>query len=490
MKTRVKAPRLYATLFLISGAGLLSFCAHHETLEQNGQQGSDVSAFLPGPASSVNALETRAPATVGRAVPWAPGVVNHSNTPPATHQPAPTPNPAPAQPPVKGGEARGGCPAPLNRIGVGGVNPANYGQPYSVMDLMLAGSRGQSITGSFEGDLRLLQPWFRMNHEPSSDVFASLEQSKAWCRATDFVSGIFSSRCGEMKAADSMINARMAAILVGVLAVRNQPECIKEIRSLAQRILGPNVGELDEALMPLTEAATDLQGGHLQQRFDETLKTRTDLEGQIKAVDAQISAKEKSSHEAMAEAERDLKTSMDALRLGLAKIPPCAATVKFDMVTMDRSQKADSATSTLVNNCKQLLVKKLDIFKKEEAELTAQVSKYAEKHALNPELVVTDQERAVNDKLEERGRLLNLYRGYLQLLEDKADSESVYSQKQKIDALMRTGSQTEAALKNNTYAAKEMQIKADLEKRYQATSGRYLTYGFFGGFGNLPSDRR
>jgi hypothetical protein len=500
----MKKSVVFFSVFSMSLLGLSSCSSrqNHENLK---------SAFLPGPKYDLKFPQSknseRKPATTNAiGVPYVPGTRPNSQNnqpanPPSPNNPGQPNNPAqpnnlghsnqpttPVQPPNGAApEARGGCPAPLNRIVVGGSKPGGYNQPYSVMDLLAAYNQQRWVTGSAAGDIALLRPWLQVDSAPGTDVFSALQNSKAWCRASEFVSGIFSTRCGEMKAPDSLVNPRMAAVLVAVLAVRNQPECIRQVRGLAEKDLGANVAEIDEAILPLLEASDDLREGKLLEKFDETVKNRNELESKIDKLDSQIAEKEKSNIETFNQSKRDLAASFSGLRKALAAIPPCAMTVKMDLFVIGSSEKADAASEKLVDNCKKIVDKKLEALKKDEIDLTAKVAQYAEKHATNPDLVETDEELKVKERLEKNANLVKLYQGYVDLLVTSSADDSVHSQQEKVDALMKVGSEAATALNSKSYAEEEIKSKKDFEARYRALSARYLTYGFYGGFGNLPT---
>lgn len=460
-------------------AAVLNACSTGSSAPENSSSSQSASVsqgeeLLPGPTL---AELDRAPAS-GPAVPFVPG-------PKRPTQPHATPNPSPANPAPKN-EAPGGCPVPLNRIAIGGSNPNGYGRPYSVMDLLVASSTTGSFSGNWELDRRILAPWFGKGYRVGSEVDGALGDSKAWCRAISFIDGLTSDQCGQVKTADMLINPKMAAILASVLAVRNQPECIREIRGLAAKVLRDNIGELDESILPLTDAANALKNGRLNDKFEEVQKTRHDLEKQIKDLDDKIATSEKKTRSEFEEDKKGLRDNYHELQVALAKIPACSSTVKFDLLTSSLDERVDKVSEQLVNDCKSEITKRLDQYRKDEVELTKKIAEYASKREQNPDLPISDAERKLEERLEKRTHLIGVYKGYLSLLENRGEEKSVAFHKAKIDALMKRGLAAQDSLKNKGYAAADLKTKTELEQRYRSYSSRYLTYNYFGANGVLP----
>jgi len=472
----------------ILGLSLLFSCAQNDLKQklasmnpQESEQSEIKNFFFYPSAKSIN----RQPAA-DLIIPYAPGTVTSPHNPP-TNPPSTNPTPQVPNPPVA--EAPGGCPVPLNQIPIGGTNRHNYGRPFTVMDLLLVANNHRTVTQEgLQGDIELLRPWFKVNSNLNSSIYSALQKSPAWCRAVEFISGVRVSHCAPPKEPDISINYRMSLVLVSLMATGYYPECIRQVRDLAAKVLGPNIGEIDEALMPFDEVATHLRAGTFKEKFKQLDDERKGYEKQIKDVDQVIKQKEKENYSAQDQSRRDLRAAYRAIRRELTDVPPCLKIIDDELNSMDRSTPQDVALEKLpekLAECRIILRERIENFTDQIVDDAKNIERYETERSQNPSQRVTYREEAARKHMADREKKVKLYEEYLLLLDDKNPETSISAKADKVVQVIGSGRQVMEAAKNKSYLVEEQKQKADYQAKLDQLSSRYLTYGFLGGFGNL-----
>ena len=433
----------------------------------------------------------RAPAAIGSAVPWAPGspapvatnpatsAANNNNSYGQSPYPAPGGSPAhgtapfdPRYPNGSGPNAPGGVP-PTTVACTLRFDQVPIGNGYTVLNALQNTGIYGTVTGQWGADQALLRPWFA-NSQPGSAPYQMSYGAAAWWRALQYVNGNHGNQQGALTYQDYVLGARMASVLVAMMATARDPECVRQIRGYADRVLGPYAQELDA--LPIVQAAQAVQDRKIGDLFREAEARRRDLLAQLRQQESTIAMRERGATRDRARVEREVQAHYREIRRDLAKLPPCRDSITTDVLTSDPAQPADQRgeIEAVVQACLVRIDDKLDRLTDDEIRAMNELTRIQDRGGLSN--VPGSREESLNRKLTSIQNETRKLEGYESMLLRREPS-SLTSHFEEIEKILAKQSETAASLPWQAELDRRDEIRTQIAQMAPA----WLTYGYFSG---------
>lgn len=416
-------------------------------------------------ASLVVACSSRPPTSRGPAadgtgaIPWTPGMNNHGTSSSVGGGDQNSP----------GTPVAGACSLRLDQVPVGGG--------YSVSQLLSSQGYYGSFTGNWMYDQQILRAWV-FNSAPGSSVFDAAKNTRAWFRAMQYVNGNNSQLWGSMNWQDYMAGAKMTAVLVSMMAVSRDPECVRLIRQYAEGMLGAYAKELDE--IPFVAAAELVRDKQIETRFGEIETSREKLQREILQQEKVIVRKERESERGLKRLKSELSLRYRELAYSLRAIPSCRKLLAAQALTKDGDDDPREAARDVVADCEGKLEDRLGNLHDRELTLVTRLKRIEERGGAQD--FPGSEKSQLQARLEEVRKSTRETEGYLAQLR-QAGPESITGKIQALDEIL----ERKKKLESDGAVAAEVQKKKEIEQRLEQLTPRWLTYGYFGGFPKASS---
>jgi hypothetical protein len=152
--------------------------------------------------------------------------------------------------------------------------------------------------------------------------------------------------------------------------------------------------------------------------------------------------------------------------------------VEFRELTMSPSKDEQTHLDDLESDCREALSRELKRLQDEEVRLLAKSKNFEERKANDPDAKDLPLESDLNAQLAKVQELAETYKSYMYEFTERGPA-SVGVQLNELNKILDKKSD----LQSQSFLADDQKQKAELEQRLDQLSPRWLTYGFFGGFG-------
>jgi len=370
-------------------------------------------------------------------------------------------------------ELQAQCSMRLDQVPIGGG--------YSVMDLLIRTESYGTFSGQWEMDRQILRPFFAQAGDPGpgSEVYALASRSPAWGTAIDYING--SARVANW--AEFHRSARMAAILVAIMQVARQPECVRWIRqNFATRLLGADADKLDA--IPLNAAVTSFSQGTIAQAFAEFNKSKLLLDREFEALDRRIRDKEKSNKSELAKIQSDLGRLYQDFRKELLKIPGCSASVRFQELTLTTETSSETLVSALTEECKNSIEERLRNAREEELRHIEEAERHrAKRDPADDGSDPSEQEIWLNERVKATAERVQQLQALADRFTTVDKADSILRQSEAIAQVLGRRSQ----LVSKDFYRAEVEQRTQLQRQMDFIAPQWMTFGYFGGFQSLNS---